>query len=268
MRPVRFTTTLAALTAIVVPAFAGAAPKGAGFELLESKVAPKHALFAGPRPVRVRFTFAAREPADLVVRVRARDGDVVFTRRLRDIEPGRVLVEWNGLDRRDRVAADGRYEFRVGAAGGHDRFAGSTALRRWAFPVDGPHGTRGAIGEFGAPRSGGRVHEGFDITADCGTRLVAIRGGEIRDVGYDPVLYGHHLLIDGRETKRDFFYSHLIAAPPFAEGAEVATGEAVGRVGQTGNAASTPCHLHFEVRVDGRPEDPEPLLGEIGSRRR
>ena len=44
------------------------------------------------------------------------------------------------------------------------------------FPVQGPHGTRGPIGEFGAPRDGGRTHEGFDITAACGTR--AGRGDE------------------------------------------------------------------------------------------
>ena len=42
------------------------------------------------------------------------------------------------------------------------------------FPVQGPHGVRGAIGEFGAPRSGGRIHEGFDIVAACGTELVAV----------------------------------------------------------------------------------------------
>ena len=40
-------------------------------------------------------------------------------------------------------------------------------------------GRRGAIGEFGAPRSGGRTHEGFDIVAPCGAGLVAVRGGRV-----------------------------------------------------------------------------------------
>ncbi len=44
------------------------------------------------------------------------------------------------------------------------------------------------------------------------------------------------------------------------DGERVRTGQDVGRIGQTGNAASTPCHLHFEIRVDGRPIDPEPPL--------
>jgi murein DD-endopeptidase MepM/ murein hydrolase activator NlpD len=31
-------------------------------------------------------------------------------------------------------------------------------------------------------------------------------------------------------------------------------------VGRTGNARSTECHLHFEIRAGGEPIDPEPLL--------
>ena len=64
------------------------------------------------------------------------------------------------------------------------------------FPVQGPHGTRGAIGEFGAPRDGGRTHEGFDIVAACGTELVAVaqwpgaadrlRPGSLRQLPADP----------------------------------------------------------------------------------
>lgn len=246
------------------PARAGAEPPGVGFELRDATVAPKQALFAGPRPVRLRFSFAARTPTDVtILAIGARDRKVVASWQERDLRPGeRHLIRWDGLNRRDRAVPDGRYEFRAGPTGSQDRFAGSTYLRGYVFPVDGPHGSRGAIGDFGAPRSGGRVHEGFDITADCGTRLVASRGGTIRDVGYDPVLYGYYVLIDGRETGRDFFYSHLIAPPPVRDGEEVVTGQTVGAVGQTGNAASTPCHLHFEVRLRGRPVDPKPLLAD------
>ncbi len=43
-------------------------------------------------------------------------------------------------------------------------------------------GTLGEIGEFGADRNGGRTHEGFDITADCGTPLVAAHGGTMEVV--------------------------------------------------------------------------------------
>src|SRR3954468_10095476 len=57
--------------------------------------------------------------------------------------------------------------------------SGGTAYYDHVFPVQGPHGNRGGIGEFGAPRSGGRTHEGFDIVAACNTPLVAVRNGKV-----------------------------------------------------------------------------------------
>lgn len=40
----------------------------------------------------------------------------------------------------------------------------------------------------------------------------------------------------------------------------VFAGERVGSVGETGNAITIGCHLHFEIHVQGHPIDPEPLL--------
>jgi murein DD-endopeptidase MepM/ murein hydrolase activator NlpD len=128
------------------------------------------------------------------------------------------------------------------------------------FPVQGPHGTRGPIGEFGAPRDGGRTHEGFDITAACGTELVAVRGGRVREAGYDSVLYGNYLLIHGEGERRSYFYAHLRHPALVHRGERVFTGERVGVVGKTGNARTVGCHLHFEIHVDGHPIDPEPFL--------
>jgi murein DD-endopeptidase MepM/ murein hydrolase activator NlpD len=128
------------------------------------------------------------------------------------------------------------------------------------FPVQGPHGVRGSIGEFGAPRSGGRSHEGFDIVAACGTELVAVRGGEVVEKGYDPVLYGNYLTIHGEGEHRTYFYAHLPRPAPVAKGERVWEGEGVGAVGQTGNAISVGCHLHFEIHLRGRPIDPGPEL--------
>jgi hypothetical protein len=236
--------------------------RGVGFDLRRTEITPKHPTFDGKRKIRLHYGFAATRPVDLRIEVRrARSGRVVRAYRERDARPGRRLARvWNGLNRRGRVAGDGRYELRVGPLGGAMRFAGRLRLRTHVFPVDGRHGTRGAIGDFGAPRSGGRVHEGFDITAACGTRLVAARGGKVRKVGYDPVLYGNYVLIDGRKSRQDYFYAHLIAPPAVDRHERVRTGQYVGRVGQTGNAASTPCHLHFEIHVHGRPIDPAPYL--------
>lgn len=253
---------LAALLAGTVTVDAAPAPRGTGFELRRTAITPKHPTFDGKREIRLHYGFAADRPLELRIEVRrVRSGRIVRSYRERGAEPGRRLVrEWNGVNRSGDAAPEGRYEFRVGPAGGAMRAAGRFRLRTHAFPVAGRHGTRGAIGAFGAPRSGGRVHEGFDITADCGTALVAARGGSVKMVGYDPVLYGNYALIDGRKTRQDYFYAHLIARPAVDARDRVRTGQLVGRVGQTGNAATTPCHLHFEIRVGGRPIDPEPKL--------
>ena len=132
------------------------------------------------------------------------------------------------------------------------------------FPVQAPHGVRGAVGEFHAPRSGGRIHEGFDITAACGAPLVAVRNGRVREVGYDPVLYGNYLLIHGEGEKRSYFYAHMPRPALVREGEVVLGGERIGAVGETGNAAGTGCHLHFEIHVDGVPIDPTPSLRQLG----
>jgi murein DD-endopeptidase MepM/ murein hydrolase activator NlpD len=137
---------------------------------------------------------------------------------------------------------------------------GGTEFLGHVFPVVGPHWARGAIGEFGAPRSGGRIHEGFDLVAPCGTPLVAVRSGRVRRAGYDPALYGNYLLLHGEGERRSYFYSHLRRPAAVERGERVLTGRRVGAVGATGNARTVGCHLHFEIHVDGDPVDPASAL--------
>ncbi len=128
------------------------------------------------------------------------------------------------------------------------------------FPVKGHWTTRGAIGDFGAPRNGGRIHEGFDIVAKCGAKLVAVTAGKVIRRGFDPVLYGNYLLLSGNGEGRTYFYAHLVRPAAVKLGGEVGAGQFVGNEGKTGNAETTGCHLHFELRVKGKPVDPEPHL--------
>ena len=128
------------------------------------------------------------------------------------------------------------------------------------FPVQGSHGVRGAIGEFDAPRNGGRIHEGFDVTAACGTPLVAVRNGKVLRSGFDPVLYGWYLLLHGEGERRSYFYAHMPSPASVKKGGRVWEGERVGSVGETGNAVGTGCHLHFEIHARGVPMDPAPAL--------
>jgi murein DD-endopeptidase MepM/ murein hydrolase activator NlpD len=135
---------------------------------------------------------------------------------------------------------------------------GGITYFKHVFPVRGPHGERGPVGEFGAPRDGGRIHEGFDILAACGTELVSAVTGKVREVGYDPILYGNYLLIHGVGEQRSYMYAHMKNPPSVKKGEMVWAGERVGEVGETGNARTVGCQLHIEIHVDGVPIDPKP----------
>ena len=113
----------------------------------------------------------------------------------------------------------------------------------WKFPVRGPHNYGGAGARFGAPRSG-HTHQGHDVMAACGTKMVAARGGTVQYRGYQASGAGYYLVIDGANTKLDFVYMHLMRPAAVAKGQTVATGQKIGKVGTTGSSSA--CHLHFE----------------------
>jgi murein DD-endopeptidase MepM/ murein hydrolase activator NlpD len=251
---------LAALLLWPVPS--PAAPQPTGFRSLEGTVTPKRTVPLAVGPQRIIFRFRARRSLPIEVKVIRIDGGRTVRRFVTGpLRPGRWHRKiWNGLDQRGRLVAAGRYLVRIGPAGGRLRTLARPKLYGHLFPVDGPHGIRGSVGEFGAARNGGRIHEGFDVTAACGTPLVAVRSGTVLKVASDPELKGYYVVLKGRSERRTYLYAHLIRPAPVRKGQFVRAGRRLGTVGQTGNAASTPCHLHIEVRTRGRLLDPEPLL--------
>lgn len=228
--------------------------------LTRSSARPRTAFFDHRRPVRLRYRIRSYGSLDIRVTL-VRRGRTVRSWIERDQAPfTRHSLAWNGLTGKGSAAPAGRYRFRIGAAQRKSRSA-RFRFRDHRFPVRGPH----SYGDrFGAPRSGGRVHEGQDLWAACGTRLEAARGGKVQFRGYSGALYGHYLVIDGRQTDRDYMYSHLIRPPTVKDGARVRTGERIGAVGRSGNARGEGCQLHFELWPngwhEGRPADP---LGEL-----
>ena len=127
----------------------------------------------------------------------------------------------------------------------------------FVFPVTDPHTFSST---FGAPRSGGRSHEGADIFAPRGTPVVASENGIVANVG-NGTLGGIKLWVYG-ESGTQYYYAHMTAyAPGIVEGTPVEAGEVVGYVGTTGNAVGTPPHLHYEIHPGGGDAmDPYPLL--------
>ncbi len=52
------------------------------------------------------------------------------------------------------------------------------------------------------------------MNSPCGTPLVAARGGKVVLSAYDPLLYGHRVIIRGAKSQRDYWYSHLAYPAP------------------------------------------------------
>jgi murein DD-endopeptidase MepM/ murein hydrolase activator NlpD len=111
---------------------------------------------------------------------------------------------------------------------------------------------------WGAPRSGGRTHQGTDVFAPMGSPAYAVIDGVIRrestssNGGLQVYLRGS----DGNE----YFYAHMSAyvARP---GQHVTAGQEIAKVGDTGNARGGPPHVHFEVHPGGgAPVDPYPYV--------
>ena len=232
-----------------------------GFELLDARVSPRRAYFAGRR-VLITFAVEAAAPLPLQVDVvREATREPVVTLALPPAAPGVVQrVEWDGRAGSGAVAPNGRYRFRVAALDGTARNAGGTELRSHIYPIRGRHADRGPAGAFGVGRNGGRTHEGFDVNAACGVPVVAARGAVVTRADYDPVLYGNIVIVRGERTQRDYWYAHLLRTPRLRVGDRVSTGQRIGSIGATGNARTIGCHLHFEIRSRGRPIDPRPEL--------
>ena len=240
-----------------------AASDSGGFDVYRSSVSPDEAFFAGERPATLRYAFhSSGRRREVVVRVIDPTTGEAYARWTREqARPGTVYERsWSGSNRNGAPAANGRYAFRISSPGRREFAGGSFHLYGYKFPIDGPHGTRGPIGEFGAERVDGRVHRGFDVTAPCGTPLEAVRGGEVERRGYDPELFGHFIEVDARSSPIDYFYAHMREPATAGSGDHVKTGEVLGEVGLTGNASGTPCHLHVEIRASGRTVDPKPYL--------
>ena len=98
-------------------------------------------------------------------------------------------------------------------------------------------------------------HAGIDLAATTGTPVNATAAGVVRFAG-NAVGYGHSVILDhgaGVESR----YGHLQTVG-VTRGQKVERGPPIGLSGNSGR--STAPHLHYEVRVDGRPVDPRRLV--------
>lgn len=127
-----------------------------------------------------------------------------------------------------------------------------------AFPVAGK-GNRDVQSFWGASRDGGgRSHEGVDIFAPRGTPVVAVAGGFITRTG-NQGLGGKQVWLRDGILGNSYYYAHLDSILT-QSGKQVKTGDTLGRIGNTGNAAGGPTHLHFGIYTAGGAVDPYPYI--------
>ncbi|NTU51604.1 MAG: M23 family metallopeptidase, partial [Candidatus Aminicenantes bacterium] len=142
------------------------------------------------------------------------------------------------------------------------------------FPVAGLD-VRAIQSGFGKPRDGGRrVHHGVDIFAERHAVVVAPSDAFVQYVG-DGGIGGNTIWLYDAKRSMYLYFAHL-ETQDVVTSASVKAGQKIGTVGNSGNARTTPPHLHFGIYL--RPEGPvdpvefirriravpEPLLADTG----
>jgi murein DD-endopeptidase MepM/ murein hydrolase activator NlpD len=101
---------------------------------------------------------------------------------------------------------------------------------------------------WGASRSDGRSHKGVDMFADEGTPVIAVAPGRVEHYNNNLGGLSYRLYADDGT----FYYGTHLSAYENEGAGHVEAGTVIGYVGRTGNAATTPPHLHWEIHPGGR----------------
>lgn len=152
----------------------------------------------------------------------------------------------------DRLAFSGE----VSASAAVYSTAWAQETSSWRIPLLGVYSVSSPFGERIHPITGEPDHHnGIDLAADRGTRILAAKDGVVTASGFDETA-GNYIRIDHGDGWLTL-YAHcdsLIAE----EGTVLRAGEVIAYVGTTGS--STGNHLHFGIRKDGAWLDPASFL--------
>ena len=129
-----------------------------------------------------------------------------------------------------------------------------------AIPSDKPVRTAAFTSGYGVRndpfRGGHAMHAGIDLAGPYGTPIYATADGKVERAGWNSGGYGNLIELDhgrGIETRYGHLSKVLISA-----GQQVKRGQLIAYMGSTGR--STGSHLHYEVRIDGKPVNPIPFM--------
>jgi murein DD-endopeptidase MepM/ murein hydrolase activator NlpD len=236
---------------------------------LKAGTSTPRSVFLGAKRL-VRYSLLTTGATDLTAEinlVNTDGGDTVANWSVAAPAGQTVSVDWSGKIKGE-PAATGRYAFRTtlartgsvaaSKAAPIDNSRDSFDLHAFQFPIRGKHTFGMGAGRFG----GGRGHQGQDVMANCGIKLVAARGGIVRRSGNQGAAGNYIAITPNAEGLGDQAYLHLAKPSPFKAGDRVYTGQQIGIVGDTGRASA--CHLHFEQWSGeiwlSKPIDPLPQL--------
>ena len=226
---------------------------------------------AGPQTRHALGRYGRPRLGSRVMKIGSRGWDVAALQYLlqrKGYGPGIADGIFGGLTQAAVVRAQGAASIGVdGLAGrrtiralrGHGSSSADPGSGRFLRPVPGPIGDG-----FGAPRAGGRSHQGADFPVAYGTRIGAAAAGTTIFAGRNYGGYGN-LVVVQHTLGYTTWYAHMSSITSWV-GEHVSAGTRLGYVGSTGY--STGPHLHFEIRRYNTPINPVPLLsGAVASSR-
>ncbi len=228
----------------------------------------EHAYLAPAQPRAIGYSFDARQGEQLQVHVAVRSlsSTQVFIdlfevvqdtsakhKHLISADTGSTSLSWN-------VRRDGQYLLRIQPEllAELSFSLQVTVEPSLANPVE-PAAKQHIGSVFGDVRDGGRrQHEGIDIFAPRLTPVVAAADGLVTRVG-DNRLGGKVVWLRPKNSWITLYYAHL-DSQLVARGQLVKTGDTLGLMGNTGNARTTPPHLHFGIYGPQGAVDPLPFV--------
>lgn len=223
------------------------------------------------------FTFFANQPQQHAVgySLELKKGDLLVIEASKVISPAKIFVDVlePGTDAgtaKSEILENGKFTRFTETGGLHKvviqpeiGYRNSFELKIYtqpsiAFPIVGKS-NRDIQSFWGASRDGGgRSHEGVDIFAPRGTPIVAVTDGLISRTG-NQGLGGKQVWLRDGILGNSYYYAHLDSVMTEG-GRQVKTGDTLGRIGNTGNAAGGPTHLHFGIYTAGGAVDPYPYI--------
>ncbi|MDF3832613.1 peptidoglycan DD-metalloendopeptidase family protein [Cupriavidus basilensis] len=196
---------------------------------------------------------------------RVQSGDTLYTVARRHKRTVRDLVRWNQLPSADRIEVGQLLRVRPPAGGSAGASAGSSTGNGPVAVGDTPRVDNS--GPSRAPATSirlqwpadGRVTAGYGPPASKGLRISTAPGSAVRAAAAGKAIHvgnlrGYGMLVIIKHDDNWLTVYGNLDKPSISEGAQVAGGQEVGRMGTADS------ELHFEVRNNGKPVDPAGLL--------